>query len=125
VAQKKSNVGLLIGLGCGALLLIGTIGAVGFYFAFVKPAKDAVDAAKAVYGTTTSTATTSTATSGSSGSGACAKASECCKNMILKTGGDAAALANCDNFKNLPEVGCVTSLENFKKAAPAVGARCD
>jgi hypothetical protein len=37
---KKSNAPLIIGLGCGALLLLGGAGAAWFYFSVVRPAQE-------------------------------------------------------------------------------------
>jgi hypothetical protein len=43
--------------------------------------------------------------------------------MLEKTGATAQA-AQCDQMKNMPEVGCAQALATYRKTAALVGASC-
>jgi hypothetical protein len=111
-----------LGLGCGGLLLLSAVGSAVVYYALASAADELTE--QAVKATSGNGSPASTSTS-SSGSGTCDKATACCKAVVQKSGGDAAALAGCDNFKQVPELGCAQSLDTFKKSAAVLGVSCE
>jgi hypothetical protein len=132
---------MLVGIGCAVLLVLGAGAALAAYFLVVEPAmklkEQAAAAASAANGLGLSVSLTdggvtvqvpATALSGLAAGGAggpvCEQAAACCKSMAEKGGGDANAIAACDNMKTLPLVGCSQALETYKRTAPILGATC-
>jgi len=104
---KKSNTLLYVGLGCLALLVLGSVAAgVGWYLFSRSSAGRAIAA-------------------GSSAGGAeCVKAIACCKAVVAKSSGDATALAGCENLVNVPAAACAQALDTYKKSAALLGVSC-
>jgi hypothetical protein len=106
--KKKSNTLLFVGIGCLALLVIGTVlGGVGWYFFSRRAAGGML------------------ATGGPVGGEACVKAIACCKSVVTKSSGDATALAACENLVNVPTVACTQALDSYKKSAVLIGVTCE
>jgi hypothetical protein len=135
---------MLIGIGCAALLVLGSGAALAAYFFVVEPAMElqeqAAAAASAAAGLGLSVSLSdggvtvqvpASALSGLSASGGlaaggpvCEQAAACCKSIAEKGGADPSAVAACENMKTLPLVGCTQALETYKRTAPIIGAKC-
>jgi hypothetical protein len=57
------------------------------------------------------------------GGPSCAAAAACCRSLLEKTGATAQT-GQCEQMKNMPEIGCAQALATYKKTAPLVGASC-
>jgi hypothetical protein len=105
--KKKDKTLLYVGLGCLALLVLGSVAAgVGWYVFSRSSAGRAI------------------ATGVTGGGAECAKAIACCKAVVAKSGGDATALAACDNLVNVPAAACAQALAGYKTSAAALGVTC-
>ncbi len=130
--KKGLSTGMKLAIGCGALLLLGGVGAFVAYYVFSeaydKVAHEAAKAAEAARaaGAGGSGAVGSTPSEGAAtGSGTCAQAVICCKAIVAKSGGDATAAAACDNLMKLPEASCGQPLDTYKKSATLLNVKCD
>jgi hypothetical protein len=126
-------------VGCGVLLLFGGAGAAWFFYTASQgiSAALAVGSALAFSDGGVSITVPPGAAGGAGGTlvlpgpaglatggPVCEEAARCCRSMVAKSGGNAAAEAACDNMKAMPQVGCVQALETYKRSAPLVGATC-
>jgi hypothetical protein len=142
-------VGLFVGLGCGALLLLGGAGAAAAYFmarsaaaefsskleevskgggAPIATAVPAPDDGAPVATSAPATGDAAPLETGApvASSSECARAAACCEAMITKTGGGAEALKGCQAFRSLPNIAaCKQALETYKKMAPLTGVKCE
>jgi len=121
-----------VGIGCGGLFLLGSIGTgVAVYMA-----KRAADTALA----SLSAAAAPLAAPGSPGApagngatdsaggpvdGACAKAAECCRKIVQKSSAGAQAETGCLAMKQLPEATCQQPLQTYRQSAKLLGVSCD
>jgi hypothetical protein len=63
---------------------------------------------------------------GGTPSPSCAKAAACCRALVSRTPGGAAALAgNCDNLRVLNDQMCEQTLQSYRQAGRALGVTCD
>jgi len=117
---------LFVGLGCGGLFLLSSIGAgVAFYMA--KKATDdafAAVSAAAAQGSPPS-ADGATDSSGAPANGSCAKAADCCRKIIVKSNAGAQAEAGCLAMKQLTEATCEQPLQTYRQSAKLLGVSCD
>ncbi len=169
---KKPNPLLWVGIGCGALLFLGAIGAWAVYAFVVQPIQEAQEVASGITNgtgasisvsdggvvvrmpgvgeitTPTAAPTATTPAPNAAGAGtpsptassapviptldagamavggpSCAPAAACCRSLLEKTGA-IGQTGQCDQMKNMPEIGCAQALATYKKTAPLVGASC-
>jgi hypothetical protein len=118
-----------VGIGCGGLLLLSAIGGVVGFIMVKRKAEEQLAAlsAAAQQGSPPSDGTAGGATdsSGAPVSGACAKAAECCRKIIVKSNAGAQAEAGCLAMKQLPEASCQQPLDTYKQSAKLLGVSCD
>lgn len=114
-----------VGLGCGGLFLLSTIGgAVAVYMA-KRATENALAAASSLAAPLTPpVAGADPATPGATG-GTCAKAVECCRKIIQKTNPGTQNEAACLGLKQLPEASCQLPLTSYEKSAQLLGVKCD
>jgi hypothetical protein len=58
------------------------------------------------------------------GGPSCARAAECCRRVLEKTGANPQTLAACEELKRATELGCQQALEVHQKSAPLLGTTC-
>jgi len=121
---KKSKALLFVGLGCGALILLGIAGSVASYFYMKSKVSDA-EQAIANYGT--GGAGVLAAPAAGSVSATCAKAIACCKAITEKSAGTNTALVDqaCNGIGLLADTQCLQQYNALKTSAAAVHATCD
>ena len=105
--KKKDKTLLYVGLGCLALLVLGSLAAGVGWYVFTR-----------------STAVRAIATGATAGGAECVKAIACCKAVVAKSSGDATALAACENLVNVPAAACAQALDTYKKSAAMLGVSC-
>jgi hypothetical protein len=121
---------LFVGIGCGGLFLLATIGG-GIAFYMAKKATDnafaALSAAASPGSPPGSPATADGATDSAGGpaNGNCAKAADCCRKIIVKSNAGAQAEAGCLAMKQLDEATCAQPLETYQQSAKLLGVSCD
>jgi hypothetical protein len=114
--KKKSNVGLFLALGCLGLLLVGGI----FAALAIGGVSRYLDSARAAgAGTKGGSAVASGST--------CAAAAACCQKITARTGAAPNAQAACENLKKagMPELGCRSALDTYRKTAGLLGVTCE
>ena len=121
---------LFVGIGCGGLFLLASIGG-GIAFYMAKKATDnafaALSAAASPGSPPSSPATADGATDSAGGpaNGNCAKAADCCRKIIVKSNAGAQAEAGCLAMKQLDEATCAQPLETYRQSAKLLGVSCD
>jgi hypothetical protein len=131
---------LFIGLGCGALLLIGGAGTLWFFYSASKVATTGLAVASAFAAAADGGAlSVPLAAPGAAASGApvtapngglatggpvCEQAAACCKAIVGKTAASPQALSGCEGMLKAPQIGCTQALETYRRTAPLVGASC-
>jgi hypothetical protein len=121
---------LFVGIGCGGLFLLASIGG-GIAFYMAKKATDnafaALSAAASPGNPPSSPATADGATDSAGGpaNGNCAKAADCCRKIIVKSNAGAQAEAGCLAMKQLDEATCAQPLETYRQSAKLLGVSCD
>ncbi len=116
---------LFVGLGCGGLFLLSLMGAgVAFYMA-KKATDDAFAAVSAAASPGTPAADGATDSAGAPVNGACAKAADCCRKIIVKSNAGAQAEAGCLAMKQLDEATCQQPLKTYRQSAKLLGVSCD
>ncbi|MEO6599570.1 MAG: hypothetical protein ABIQ16_06830, partial [Polyangiaceae bacterium] len=120
---KKSKALMWVGIGCGALLVLGVAGSiVGYYYvkSQVSDAETAIAAAASAGALSTALPTPATM------SPTCAKAVACCQAVMAKTAGANAATGAqaCNGIGLLSEGLCAKQYEGQRRAATVVGATC-
>jgi hypothetical protein len=121
-----------VGIGCGGLLLLATIGSVLAYYMAKQAAETGLAALSAAAASAAAPpapgdapADGATDSSGAPIGGACAKAAECCRKIIQKSNAGAQAEAGCLALKQLPEASCVQPLQTYKQSAKLLSVNCD
>jgi hypothetical protein len=114
---------LWVGLGCGALVVLGIAGGIATYF-YVKGQVN--DAETAIAAAASASPLGTALPTPASMSPTCAKAVACCQAVMAKTAGaNAAAGAQaCNGIGLLSEGLCAKQYESQKRAASVVGASC-
>ena len=120
---------MFVGLGCGGLFLLATIGG-GIAFYMAKKATDnafAALSAGASPGSPPGAAAADGATDSAGGpaNGSCAKAADCCRKMLVKSHACADAEAGCLALKQLDEATCAPQLQTYRQSAKLLGVSCD
>jgi hypothetical protein len=121
---KKSKALLFVGLGCGALILLGVAASVASYFYMKSKVNDAETAiANLAAGGTSPLA----APAPGSVSAACAKTIACCKAVTGKAavGNPALVEQSCNGFALLSDAQCEQQYSSLKLSAAAVHATCE
>lgn len=121
---KKSKALLLVGLGCGGLILLGAAGAIVSYF-YVKNKVN--DAETALSNLASGGAGSLAAPAAGSVSATCAKTIACCKAITEKSAGPSSALADqaCNGIGLLSDAQCLQQYNALKTSAAAVHATCE
>ena len=121
---KKSKALLFVGLGCGALILLGAAGSIASYFYMKSKVNDA-EQAIANYGA--GGAGVLAAPAAGSVSATCAKAIACCKAVTGKSAGQNSALVEqaCNGIGLLSDAQCTQQYNALKSSAAAVHATCE
>jgi hypothetical protein len=122
-----------VGLGCGGLFLLSTIGGGLAWYFTMRAAQNVLAAASAyapsgaVPGSTAATPTADGATDSAGGpaNGDCAKAAECCRKIVQKSNAGVQAEAGCLAMKQLTEATCAQPLQTYRQSAKLLGVSCD
>jgi hypothetical protein len=134
--KKGTSPVVWLGVGCGVLLLVGGAGAAWFFYAASQGISAALAVGSALVladggvsapvaaggaeGTPVVPGPAGLATGGPD----CELAATCCRSIVTKSGGNAAAAEACDNMKSAPRLACAQALETYKRSAPVIGATC-
>jgi hypothetical protein len=130
-ASPKSNRALLwLGIGCGGFMLLGVAAVVIAVFWLKTRTNDAIDELQKLQSSALALPALSAvvAEPGSAElSGDCKIAHSCCQLIAEKSTAGAAALQACEVFKTAayPQVTCAAALAGYRKAAEALGLRCE
>ena len=127
---KKSKTLLLVGLGCGALILLGVAGGIASYLYM----KSKVNDAETAIANLADAGALGVPASGSAGAGSllalspmCAKAATCCAAMATKTSPASApfaAQACAKTYATFADNVCAQQYASLKQAATTMGATC-
>jgi hypothetical protein len=124
-----------VGIGCGGLFLLSSIGGgLAWYFTY-RAAQNALATASALAAPLAPPATTpgdpSAPTTGETDSGGtpvagtCARAVECCRKIIQKSNAGPQGEAGCLSLKQLTEAQCALPLTTYQRSAQLLGVKCD
>lgn len=130
-AAPKSNRTLLwLGIGCGGFMLLGVVAVVVAVLWLKTRTNDAIEELQKLQSSAlpVPAAPTSAAdTANGALTGDCKVAHSCCRLIAEKSTAGAAALQACEVFKTAayPQVTCSAALAGYRKAAEALGLRCE
>lgn len=127
-APKPNRTLLWLGIGCGSLLLFAVGIAVAGVLWFRARTNSAIEELQKLQAGAASgvPALSVSSASGRELSGDCKAAHACCRAIAAKSTASAEAVAACELFRSAgyPEATCTASLVGYRKAAEALGIRC-
>lgn len=131
-ASPKSNRTLLwVGIGCGGFMLLGAAAVVIAVLWLKTRTNDAIEELQKLQSSALPVPALAASGTAEAGSGAltgdCRLAHSCCRLIAEKSTAGAAAIQACEVFKTAayPQVTCTAALAGYRKAAEALGLRCE
>lgn len=124
---RPSRTLLWLGVGCGGLLVFAIGVAVAGVLWFRARTGSALEELQKLQGGAASALPASSGAHVRELAGDCKAAHACCKSIAGKSTASAEASAACDLFRTAgyPEATCTASLMGYRKAAEALGIRCE
>lgn len=130
VAPKSNRTLLWLGIGCGGFMLLGVAAVVIAVLWLKTRTNDAIEELQQLQ--TSALPVPAPATSAAEAgnvalTGDCRVAHSCCRLIAEKSTAGAAALQACEVFRTAayPQVTCSAALVGYRKAAEALGLRCE
>lgn len=121
-APKSNRTLLWVGLGCGSIFVLGVIVVVAAVYWLKTRTNAALEELQKLQ-----SSAAPVEAGGAELAGDCKPAYACCKLIAEKSTGGSAALQACEVFKTAayPQATCTAALGGYRKAAEALGVRCD